>query len=103
MPRSGKARGDKGECGESEQRDRRIDGGAEQARLARRGEYQAVTDSLEPSLGGRLIGYLDSQKNFLLEHDFIRNDFYIRDFVDREPLKAVKAIVDAEAIHSQVA
>lgn len=59
-----------------------------------------VASALEPSLDDRLLAFLDNQKNFLLEHGFIKNDFKIEDFVAREPLRQAKLLVDQEQSRS---
>jgi len=55
-----------------------------------------VVDALEPSLDETLIGYLENQKDFLLQEGFLRNDIVIADFVSREPLAEARRIVDLE-------
>jgi ABC-type nitrate/sulfonate/bicarbonate transport system substrate-binding protein len=46
----------------------------------------SVYQNLEPSLSPALVRALETRKNFLLEHGFIRNDFSIDDWVKPEPL-----------------
>lgn len=55
-----------------------------------------VAAQLEPSLDDRLVGYLEHQKNFLLEEGFLRKDFPIADFIARDPLIEARRIVEQE-------
>jgi len=45
-----------------------------------------LPDQLVPNLSEDNVAAIDSQKNFLLEHGFIRRDFSIEEFIAREPL-----------------
>ena len=55
-----------------------------------------VYDALEQSLDPRLVGLITAQKDFLLEHGFIPEDFDVDEWIAPEPLAAATAIVDAE-------
>lgn len=62
-----------------------------------------IAESLEPSLDPALIERLSAQKDLLLKHGIIPNDFDVRAWVAHEPLARAKAIVDAEEARERIA
>lgn len=57
----------------------------------------AFGDRLIPSLRPELIEALDSQKDFLLRHGFIHQDFQSTDWMERGPLEAALQFADIGA------
>ncbi len=53
----------------------------------------SLPDQLVPNLSEANVAAIDSQKNFLLEHGFIRRSFPIEEFIAREPLTRAWQIV----------
>ncbi len=56
----------------------------------------SVIDNLLPSLDTELIDALKVRKHFLLEHGFLERDFNVDDWIDREPLRRAKKLLESD-------
>jgi len=61
--------------------------------IAREAYGKRLPDQLVPDLSDDKVAALVSQKNFLLKHGFIKNDFEIEKFIARQPLELAQHIV----------
>ncbi|MEN3281721.1 MAG: hypothetical protein V7607_2861 [Solirubrobacteraceae bacterium] len=53
--------------------------------------------NLEPSLDHDLVGAIESQQRFLLEHGYIANGFDVREWIDERPLQAARELLAAKS------
>ena len=60
-------------------------------------------DNLLPTLSPQLVKALETRKDFLLEHGFIRNDFAVAEWIDPRPLALANELLASGGVKDEEA